>query len=94
MQPPRSCPVATVRPDHNYGVGRTGPRFLKEYHVPASAFRRLLADRPKVAGLAVPGMPIGARHGDRGAAPATHDVIAFGPSGQSAYARYDGFRAL
>jgi hypothetical protein len=31
--------------------------FLIEGHVPASDIRRLLAERPKVAGLAVPDMP-------------------------------------
>lgn len=31
--------------------------YLIEGHVPASDIRRLLADRPRTAGLAVPGMP-------------------------------------
>ncbi len=31
--------------------------YLVEGHVPAADIRRLLAERPKVAGLAVPGMP-------------------------------------
>src|SRR4051812_35742465 len=31
--------------------------YLIEGHVPASDIRRLLAERPEVAGLAVPGMP-------------------------------------
>lgn len=31
--------------------------YLIEGHVPASDIRRLLAERPKAAGLAVPGMP-------------------------------------
>jgi hypothetical protein len=31
--------------------------YLIEGHVPASDIRRLLAERPKTAGLAVPGMP-------------------------------------
>jgi hypothetical protein len=31
--------------------------YLIEGHVPAADIRRLLAERPKVAGLAVPGMP-------------------------------------
>jgi hypothetical protein len=33
--------------------------YLIEGHVPAADIKRLLADRPKVAGLAVPGMPSG-----------------------------------
>jgi hypothetical protein len=32
-------------------------RYLVEGHVPAADLRRLLAERPAVAGLAVPGMP-------------------------------------
>jgi hypothetical protein len=32
-------------------------RYLVEGHVPAGDLRRLLAERPAVAGLAVPGMP-------------------------------------
>lgn len=32
-------------------------KYLIEGHVPASDIRRLLAERPKIAGLAVPGMP-------------------------------------
>jgi hypothetical protein len=32
-------------------------RYMLEGHVPAEDIRRLLKDRPKVAGLAVPGMP-------------------------------------
>ena len=31
-----------------------------EGHVPVAAVRRLLAERPAIAGLAVPGMPAGA----------------------------------
>ena len=33
--------------------------YAVEGHVPAGAIRRLLAERPQAAGLAVPGMPIG-----------------------------------
>ena len=33
--------------------------YLIEGHVPAADIRRLLAERPKIAGLAVPGMPSG-----------------------------------
>jgi hypothetical protein len=44
---------AGVRSCHTALLGR----YLVEGHVPASDLRRLLADRPGVAGLAVPGMP-------------------------------------
>jgi hypothetical protein len=33
--------------------------YVVEGHVPIDALRSLLHDRPKVAGIAVPGMPIG-----------------------------------
>lgn len=41
--------------------------YVLEGHVPASDIQRLLVERPKIAGLAVPGMPIRvARHGSAG----------------------------
>lgn len=43
----RSCHTATVE---GYAI---------EGHVPAADIRRLLAERPDAAGIAVPGMPIG-----------------------------------
>jgi hypothetical protein len=33
--------------------------YVVEGHVPADVIRRLLAERPQIAGIAVPGMPIG-----------------------------------
>ena len=33
--------------------------FIVEGHIPADAVRRLLKERPAVAGIAVPGMPLG-----------------------------------
>lgn len=57
--------------------------YVIEGHVPASDITRLLAERPKIAGLAVPGMPMGSpgmEHPD----PRRHeayDVIAFGGQG-------------
>src|SRR3954447_2577130 len=46
-QPLRSCHTALVA------------GYLIEGHVPAGDIRKLLSDRPKAAGLAVPGMPAG-----------------------------------
>jgi hypothetical protein len=57
--------------------------FLIEGHVPAVDVKRLLATRPRVRGLAVPGMPIGAPGMEQGA-PADYtryDVIAFATNG-------------
>ncbi len=49
-----------------------------EGHVPAADIERLLAERPDVAGLAVPGMPVGSPGMQvEGAVDQPYDVIAF-----------------
>ena len=59
-----------------------------EGHVPAEAIRRLLAERPEVAGLAVPGMPMGSP-GMEGSRKDPYDVLAFDRAGNtSVYAKY------
>ena len=65
--------------------------YVIEGHVPAGAIRRLLAQRPKAKGLAVPGMPIGSPGMESpGAKNESYEVILFGPSGQRPFARYLG----
>jgi hypothetical protein len=65
--------------------------YVIEGHVPASAIRRLLAEKPRAKGLAVPGMPAGSPGMEvDGAAPETYSVILFGPSGQRTFARFKG----
>jgi hypothetical protein len=65
--------------------------YLVEGHVPADAIKRLLAERPDARGLSVPGMPIGSPGMEvPGVEDDTYDVILFGPSGRSAFARYRG----
>ncbi len=62
--------------------------YVLEGHVPAKDFERLLAERPKAKGLAVPGMPVGSP-GMEGGAPERFDVMLFGTDGStSVYARY------
>jgi hypothetical protein len=69
--------------------------YVVEGHVPADAIHRLLRDRPKVRGLAVPGMPIGSPGMEvEGTPPETYSVIAFGPGGQFVFTRYEGAREL
>ena len=51
-------------------------------HVPAEDIARLLRERPKIAGLAVPGMPAGAP-GMEGPPPVHYQVIAFDHSGRT-----------
>jgi hypothetical protein len=56
--------------------------YLIEGHVPASDIRRLLAERPKVAGLAVPGMSTATPGmAEPGAPTGGYDVLAFRKSG-------------
>ncbi len=74
----RSCHTALV------------DKYLIEGHVPASDIRRLLAERPKVAGLAVPGMPSSTPGMATPGAPAEpYEVVAFTSAGvTSLYARH------
>ena len=56
--------------------------YVIEGHVPASDVRRLLKERPKVAGLAVPGMITGSP-GMEGPNGKPYDVLAFDPDGKT-----------
>ncbi|MCC2096800.1 MAG: DUF411 domain-containing protein [Hyphomicrobiales bacterium] len=60
-----------------------------EGHVPASAIRRLLAERPKAIGLAAPGMPSGSP-GMEGGPVETYDVVLFGDGAVKRFERYRG----
>lgn len=53
-----------------------------EGHVPADLIRRLLKERPKVAGLTVPGMPMGSP-GMEGARKDAYDVLTFDEMGRT-----------
>jgi hypothetical protein len=67
--------------------------YIIEGHVPAIALKRLLDERPTAAGLAVPGMPIGAP-GMEGGTPELYEVVMFGPAGRRPYMRFVGDRPL
>jgi hypothetical protein len=62
--------------------------YLIEGHVPASAIQKLLNERPKATGLAVPGMPSGSP-GMTGEFE-EYDVILFGPTERRVFARFKG----
>ena len=63
--------------------------YVIEGHVPAEAIARLLRQRPDgVAGLAVPGMPLGSPGMEAGGHMQAYQVIAFGPRGQNVFASY------
>ena len=51
--------------------------YLIEGHVPADVIERLLEERPAIAGLAVPGMPMGSP-GMEGPYTEPYDIVAFG----------------
>ena len=61
--------------------------YVVEGHVPASDIRRLLAERPAVAGLAVPGMPMGSP-GMEGPRPVPYEVLSFGDQGVRVFSKH------
>ena len=67
--------------------------YVIEGHVPAADVKRLLAERPEVAGLAVPEMPIGSP-GMEGPNPEPYDVLTFGgKAGNSVFASHGPAKA-
>ena len=59
--------------------------YALEGHVPAETIKRLLAEKPAVAGLAVPGMPVGSPGMEvPGQAPDKYDVVTFTADGETA----------
>ena len=62
--------------------------YVIEGHVPADLVQRLLKEKPKVAGIAVPGMPVGSPGMEMGDRKDPYDVIAFAKDGStSVYAK-------
>lgn len=56
--------------------------YVLEGHVPAEDVRRLLQERPDIAGIGVPGMPIGSPGMEvAGMKPQAYDVLAFDKKG-------------
>ena len=63
--------------------------YALEGHVPAAEVRRLLAQRPKAVGLAVPGMPVGSPGMEQGGQVQPYQVVLVGRQGRdSVFARY------
>lgn len=56
--------------------------YVIEGHVPAADIRRLLQEKPAVAGLAAPGMPMGSP-GMEGASAPPYDVVSFDRQGRT-----------
>jgi hypothetical protein len=70
---------AEMRSCHTAVIGG----YVIEGHVPASDIQRLLKEKPKVAGLAVAGMPLGSP-GMEGARAERYSVMSFTKEGASA----------
>lgn len=64
-------------------------RYAVEGHVPAHALTRLLAERPAVRGIAVPGMPIGSP-GMEGGREEVYEVVGFDGARRVSFGRYRG----
>ncbi len=63
--------------------------YALEGHVPAREIRRLLAGKPKAAGLTVPGMPQGSPGMEQGSAADSYEVLLVGrDGGTQVYQRY------
>jgi hypothetical protein len=67
--------------------------YVVEGHVPASAIKRLISDKPQARGLAVPGMPVGSP-GMEGGEPETYDVILFNADTRQTFGRYREDKAV
>jgi len=77
-----------VQPQHQSCHTATVDGYVIEGHVPASDIKRLLEERPEVAGLTVPGMPAGSP-GMEGGLPESYDVLTFDEAGaETVYASY------
>jgi hypothetical protein len=71
-----------IAPQHEACHTAVVDGYLVEGHVPADVIRKLLAERPAVAGLAVPGMPIGSPGMEvPGRQPEPYQVLAFDKHG-------------
>ncbi len=64
--------------------------YVVEGHVPANEVQRLLTERPKIKGIAVPGMPVGSPGMEvPGRSPEPFNVVAFDAEGNtSVFAEY------
>lgn len=62
--------------------------YVIEGHVPAQDIRKLLAEKPKALGLAVPGMPIGSPGMEQGDRQDPYETRLFSAEGSSVFAAH------
>ena len=56
--------------------------YIVEGHVPADDIRRLLKEKPAIAGIAAPGMPMGSPGMEQGGMKQPYNVMAFTKDGK------------
>jgi hypothetical protein len=74
--PARQRVPAQLRSCHTAVIGD----YLVEGHVPADVIQKMLKERPEIAGIAVPGMPVGSP-GMEGPNPRPYSIVAFKADG-------------
>ena len=63
--------------------------YVVEGHVPAADIHRMLNEKPAIAGIAAPGMPMGSPGMEQGGAKEPFDVVAFTKDGKmTVYAKH------
>jgi hypothetical protein len=68
-----------VRTCHTAVVGS----YVVEGHVPADVVKKMLSEKPKVTGIAVPGMPIGSPGMESGTEKTPYDIVVFDKTGKT-----------
>jgi hypothetical protein len=77
--PPGKSVPAPLRSCHSAAL----EGYTVEGHVPADVIQKMLKERPKIAGIAVPGMPAGSP-GMESPYPVAYDIVSFDASGKTA----------
>ena len=57
--------------------------YVVEGHVPASDIQKMLKEKPAIAGIAAPGMPMGSPGMEQGGVKDAYDVVAFTKDGKT-----------
>ena len=77
--------TANLASCHTAKVGN----YVVEGHVPAADIHRMLKEKPAIAGIAVPGMPMGSPGMEQGGRKDPYDVVAFTKDGKTTvYAKH------
>ncbi|OZH53875.1 hypothetical protein AFK68_14690 [Hydrocoleum sp. CS-953] len=81
--------IQTIRQKHNLPSDLTSCHtseiagYLVEGHIPVADVKRLISQKPNIAGISVPGMPIGTPGMEMGDRQQSFDVFAFKKDGQT-----------